>query len=94
MRSNARRPPTSSDCSTRSAPAGRTLLPLFPSLENVDERRNQGWSYYADGEIETLWVLDVDGTIIIINTRVAADQPAAAHAEFAAVLDSIRIDRP
>ena len=45
------------------------------------------------GEIETLWVLDLDGTVVIINTRVGSDQPAAAHAEFAAVLDSIRIDQ-
>ena len=41
-----------------------------------------------------MWVLDVDGTVIVINTRVGPDQPAAAHAEFAAVLDSIRIDPP
>ena len=29
-------------------------------------------SYYSEGEVETLWVLDVDGEIIIINTRTGA----------------------
>ena len=51
-----------------------------------------GLSYYSEGEVETLWVLDVDGEIIIINTRTGADQPAAAHAELVATRDSIRID--
>ena len=49
-------------------------------------------SYYSEGEIETLWVLDVDGEIIIINTRTGADQPAAAHAELVAAHNSIRIN--
>jgi len=65
----------------------------FRGWENEDEDGNKGWSYYEPGEIETLWILDLDGTIIIINTRIGSDQPAAAHAEFAAVLDSISIDR-
>ena len=74
------------DCSTAVAP--------FRSMENVDENGSKGWSYYSEGEIETLWVLDVDGTVVVINTRVWSDQPAAVHAEFTAVLDSIRIDPP
>ena len=41
------------DCSTRYAP--------FRSMENVDEYGSKGWSYYSEGEVETLWVLDVDG---------------------------------
>ena len=68
--------------------------PRFPSFENVAEAGNLGWSYYDTGETETLSVLDLDGRIIILNTRVGAGQPAAAHTEFAAALDSIRIDRP
>jgi hypothetical protein len=65
----------------------------FSSWENTDESGNRGWSYYEPGEVETLWVLDVDGTVVAINTRLLAGQSAAAHAEFAAVLDSIRIER-
>jgi hypothetical protein len=72
------------DCSTSTAP--------FRSWENEDEYGNKGWSYYDPGEVETLWVLDVDGTVIIINTRTGSDQPAAAHAELVATRDSIRID--
>ena len=90
-------PTNMSDCTTGAAVQPPTdftsYYPLFPSMENEDDDGNLGWSYYGPGETETLWVLDVDGTMIVINTRVAAGQRAAAHAEFAAALDSIRIDR-
>lgn len=68
--------------------------PLFPSFELTNDDGSLGWSYYEPGETETLWVLDVDGTIVILNTRLLAKQPTAAHAEFAAVLDSVRITPP
>jgi hypothetical protein len=71
-----------SDCRTGFAP--------FRSWENVNAS-GKGWSYYEPGEIETLWVLDVDGTIIILNTRMWPEHQAAAPAELAALLDSIRI---
>ena len=51
-----------------------------------------GWSYYTPGETETLWIHDVDTTIVIVNTRLLAGQPSTAHAAFAVVLDSVRID--
>jgi len=67
----------------------------FRSWENGPEGSTQvGWSYYEPGEIETLRVLDVNGTIVIINTRVTPDeQRPAALAELAAMLDSIRIEQ-
>ena len=89
-------PTDMSDCTRDKVPraaGANSYYPLFPSFETVDEFRNLGWSYYFPGETETLWVLDVDGTLIILNTRVEAGQPATAHAELAAALDSIRIDR-
>ena len=50
---------------------------------------------YAPGQIETLWVLDIDGTVVVISTELWPGPSATAHADFAdAVLDSIRIDRP
>lgn len=53
-----------------------------------------GWSTYRPGEIETLRVLDINGTIIIINTRLSPEhQDAAAVAELADVIDSIRIEQ-
>jgi hypothetical protein len=69
-----------------------SVLVVFPSWENEDESGNKGWSYYPPGDTESLVVLDLDGTIIILETRVHEGQPAAAHTEIAAVLDSIRID--
>ncbi len=38
-------------------------------------------------------VLDIDGTVVVINTNLWPGSSAADRAEFAAVLDSIRIDR-
>ena len=67
-------------------------LVMFPSWENEDEFGRKGWSCYPPRDAENVWVLDVDTTIIILETRVNAGQPAAAHAEIAAVLDTIRID--
>ena len=78
-------------------------LPAFRSWENEDDSgfvnpqhgpdQIGNWSFYEAGEIENLWVLDVDGTVVVVNTRLYPGASAAAHAEFAAVLDSIRIER-
>ena len=77
-------PASFSDCSTSPV--------RFPSWEN-DNPDGKGWSYYPPGDTESVVVLDLDGTIIILETRVNAGQPAAAHAEIAAVLNSTRIER-
>lgn len=67
------------------------FYPDFPSWENTDEA-GTGWSFYGPGDSETVWVLDLDDTVIILETRLNAGQPAEAQAELAALLDSIRID--
>jgi hypothetical protein len=69
-----------SDCS--SATVGR-----FRSMRSPDG----GLTYYEPGEIETVWVLDLDGTVVLVSARMAPGQPSAAHAELGAVLDSLRI---
>ena len=53
-----------------------------------------GGLYYEPGQVETLMVLDIDGTVVVINANLWAGSSAADRAEFADVLDSIRIDRP
>jgi hypothetical protein len=69
------------------------FYPDFPSWEN-GSGTSLGWSYYDPGEVETLWVLgDVNGTSIILNTRMWPDHQASAAAELAALLDSIRIEQ-
>jgi hypothetical protein len=40
-----------------------------------------------------LLVVDIDGTVVVINANLWAGTSAADRAEFAAVLDSIRIER-
>lgn len=47
--------------------------------------------YYQAGETSTIWVLDLDGTVIVVEARLDAGQPAEAAEELAAMLDSIRI---
>ena len=87
-----RTPPADmSDCTSWDGSPRSSGMAAFPSWESADGI-NDG---YAPGEIETLWVLDIDGTVIVINTKLWPDPPAGADADFAdAVLDSIRIDRP
>ena len=75
-------------------------LPKFRSWEGYEFGL---FELYEPGEVETLWVLDIDGTVVVIHTRLLpsattgaralAGPSAAARAEFAAVLDSIRIER-
>jgi hypothetical protein len=64
----------------------------FRSWEN-DSPAGPGWSYYEPGEIETVRVLDVNGTVIIINTRLNKYHQDSAVAELAAMLHSIRIEQ-
>jgi len=49
---------------------------------------------YEPGRTETLWVLDIDGTVVVINASPWPEASAAGRAEIATALDSIRIDRP
>jgi hypothetical protein len=59
-----------------------------------DGGRPGGWPYYERGEIETVRVLDVNGTIIMITSRLKLGyQDAAAVAGLATVFDSIRIEQ-
>ena len=47
------------------------------------------------GQIETLWVLDIDGTVVVISAASWPGPSGTIDAGFAdAVLDSIRIERP
>jgi len=59
----------------------------------ADDGRPGAWTYYERGEVETLRVLDVNGTVIMITTRLNPIHDADAAAQLAAVLDSIRIEQ-
>ena len=91
-------PADMSDCSTRNFKGGmRTGEPGassdFRSWENPDGPAGWAGEYYEPGWIETLWVLDLDGTMVVISTGVWPEPSAGADPDFAAdVLDSIRID--
>jgi hypothetical protein len=66
----------------------RTQIPMLTSWQTDDHR-----SGYLAGSIETLWVLDIDGTVVIISTSVTPG-PSAGSPDFATdVLASIRIER-
>ena len=58
----------------------------------LETRLNSGeQSVYSPGETVTSWVLDLNGTFIVVEARVNAAAPPEAGAELAAVLESIRI---
>jgi hypothetical protein len=40
-----------------------------------------------------LWVVDINGTVVVISTGLEHGPTGTARAEFATVLDSIRIER-
>ena len=84
-------PAVMAGCTTRdggSRFSGDAVLPSWESSDGI----NMG---YAPGQIETLWVLDIDGTVVVISTELWPGPSATAHADFAdTVLDSIRIDQP
>ena len=42
---------------------------MFPSWENTGDDGTRGWSYYGPNITETLRVLDLDGTIVILSMR-------------------------
>ena len=76
-------------------------LAAVPDLRELAERTRSrtrtfsGSGPYEPGEIETLRVIDIDGTLVVISTRALPEPSAGATADFAAdVLDSIRIERP
>ena len=58
-----------------------------------EQRSNFAGSYYEPLQFETLMVLDIDGAVVVINANLWPESSAADRAEFAAVLDSIRIER-
>ena len=72
-------------------PDGVPGFPDFRTWENLDEGSGSGGGY-EPGMIETLWVLDIDGKVVLIRAILLPEASAADHAVFAAVLDSIRID--
>jgi hypothetical protein len=82
---------------------GDSRLPVLRSWHYGTNEAGSAGDLYEPGEVETLWVLDINGTVILINSRLwpsvttdyraVAGPSAAARADFAAVLDSIRIDR-
>jgi hypothetical protein len=68
-------------------------LPDFPSWEIDTPGGIRGWSSYPPGDTESVLVLDLDATIVVVETRVNAGQPPEAHAELAAMLESIDIEQ-
>jgi hypothetical protein len=50
------------------------------------------YGYTGPGYREEFWILDVDGTRLVISDGRSAGSPAEARAELRAILDSIRIE--
>ncbi len=68
--------------------------PGYPHFQSWESPDGIGGGGAEPGEIETLWVVDIDGTVVIISADLWPGPTAAAYPDFAAdVLDSIRIER-
>ena len=96
-------PADMSDCDTMPSYSprvkrGSAPYPIFVSWlsePDLELDRFSGSGPYEPGEIETLWIIDIDATVVVISTRALPEPSAGAPADFAAdVLDSIRIERP
>jgi hypothetical protein len=68
-----------------------TPADLSACLEERFHTATDGTSVYKAGETVTVYVLDVNGTIVVIETRVDVGASEAARDELAGMIDSIRI---
>ena len=94
-RSNAPPPPTSRTappCTYGHDEARRRLVATHSEAGRTQTTRFGG-SYYEPGQIETLWSSTSTARSSSSTRNLWPGPSAADHAEFAAVLDSIRIDR-
>jgi hypothetical protein len=46
------------------------------------------------GQVDRLWILDVDGQPVVIDASYAPDAPAAVREELAAIVDTLRFEVP
>ena len=81
-----------SDCDTVLTNSIDDVRTFIPYLGSWEARPHEG-NLYEAGSSETLWVLDIDGTVVVISTVVTPGPSAGRSPDFAAdVLDSIRIE--
>ena len=46
------------------------------------------------GQVDRLWILDVDGQAVVIDASYGPDAPAAVQEELAAIVDTLRFEAP
>ena len=59
---------------------------------NHDQGDNAYFGYEGPGYTEEFWILDVEGSRLVVATQRTRDMPAGYIAELRAILDSIRIE--
>jgi hypothetical protein len=59
---------------------------------DANEEGEPFFGYTRPGDTEEFWILDVEGTRLMIAAERTPDSPAYALAEQRAILDSIRIE--
>lgn len=69
---------------------GGSLATWFSPLH--DDGRNAYYGYDDPGLVEDFWILDVEGTRLVLTTTTSAAVPAEDVAELEAIFDSIRIE--
>jgi hypothetical protein len=80
---------------------GKQLTLTAPSSLEGCQSRVSVWSntdsspesYLDFGEVTSIWILDVEGTRLVVRTMVLPDTTADERAETQQIFDSIRLDR-
>ena len=85
--------PASLDATACDGGEYRTWVSPGPTVTGtgIDEPARYG---YPSGSTGSIWVFDVDGVRLTMETVFPADQTAAQGAEMRAMIDSVRIDLP
>lgn len=70
------------------------LWTLDPGRFRTDRGPTGGTAWGAEQPINRIWILDVEGTRLVIDAVAALDATPATLAELQGVVDSIRFERP
>jgi hypothetical protein len=76
----------------RTAPAGTNLADCFKGEYRTWVATDGGARWVVPGELDLLWIVDVDGAPLVIDAELGAGATAQVRAELIRIVESIRID--
>ena len=82
------------DCRTRHARKCSRIATRAPSPALAPGRHRTVRTAQGPGQIDEMWILDVDGSIVILNVVYGPDTPAALIDEMRAIVESATFEAP